>query len=513
LLELAVELTGYDASLLHEFLGPRKVANLRKLIDMAREFDRSGRGTLADFAQRLRDSVSEETVEALAATHPETSDVVRLMTIHQAKGLEFPIVIVADMDRESRGPSSDAVYHREFGPLLPQPTAGPAETRHLAMQMHRYVEKREDEAEALRVLYVAMTRAADHLILSAGLDANGRLRSRWMQILAERFDLRTGLPKGDPYFGTSLKGQANQGPIPEIHVHQKIPEQTVALSRKKKPIALARFRDVVEAGEASELPLLMRPLPPSRAATPRFSVSAIERADAFLRGSEANGPFLQESFDEDELSDSEDPTVLGTVVHRVIDRLPWSLGPNGSQPSRSHDSATIAAIVSAALRGISASEAKSVSAETVIRRTEAFVKSGLWAELSAAKRWFREIDFLFPWPTASAHGTEKAIVSGQIDCLVQTAEGRWKIIDYKTGRVPEGDPAALSEHFSIQMVLYSQAVRAMTGRLPDSIEIVALHDTIGRFPLTLWDEFLHRVSGRIDAAIGLLTRGGPVTAL
>jgi hypothetical protein len=104
-------------------------------------------------------------------------------------------------------------------------------------------------------------------------------------------------------------------------------------------------------------------------------------------------------------------------------------------------------------------------------------------------------------------------VSGQIDCLVQTAEGRWKIIDYKTGRVPEGDPAALSEHFSIQMVLYSQAVRAMTGRLPDSIEIVALHDTIGRFPLTLWDEFLHRVSGRIDAAIGLLTRGGPVTAL
>ncbi len=43
------------------------------------------------------------------------------MTIHQAKGLEFPVVIVADMDRPSRGPEGKAVYHREFGPLLPPP--------------------------------------------------------------------------------------------------------------------------------------------------------------------------------------------------------------------------------------------------------------------------------------------------------------------------------------------------------------------------------------------------------
>jgi len=513
LLELAVELTGYDASLLHEFLGPRKVANLRKLIDMARDFDRSGRGTLSDFAQRLRDSVSEETVEALAATHPEASNVVRLMTIHQAKGLEFPLVIIADMDRENRGPSSDAVYHREFGPLLPQPTAGPEESHHLAMQMHRYVEKREDEAEALRVLYVATTRAADHLILSAGLDANGRPRSLWMKLLAERFDLRTGLPKGDPYFGMSLKGQASPGAIPEIHVHQKIPQQTVAASHKKKLVPLARFRELVESGEAGDLPPLMRPLPSIRAATPRFSVSAIERADALLRGSESKWSFASEPFDEDDLPDSDDPTVLGSVLHSVIDRLPWSLGPSSDRPTAGFDSSTIANIVSAALRGMSSSDAKSVSVDTVIRRTEAFVKSQLWAELAGAKRWFREIDFLLPWPSVAAHGTEKAIISGQIDCLVQTADGGWKIIDYKTGRVPEDDPAALSEHFSIQMVLYSQAVRAMTGRFPDSIEIVALHDTIDRFPLTLWDEFVDRVSCRIDAAIGLLASGEPVTTL
>ena len=200
--------------------------------------------------------------------------------------------------------------------------------------------------------------------------------------------------------------------------------------------------------------------------------------------------------------------MLGTVVHNVIDRLPWSLDSNERRPAGEPLTAgSIATIVNAALRGLSPSDARSVSAEAVIRRVEAFVESELWSELAGAQRWFREIDFLLPWPVDSAHGSEQAIVSGQIDCLIQTGDGTWKIIDYKTGRVPEGDPAALFEHFSIQLVLYAQAVRAMTGRLPDSIEIVALHEKIRRFPLTLWDEFLEDVTRRIDAAIGLLAAG------
>src|SRR5262249_55056042 len=101
LLNLVIDRTGYDAALLTEFLGVRKLANLRKLIDMARQFDQSGLFTLGDFVDQLRDSVAAETHEALAATHPESSDVIRLMSIHQSKGLEFPVVVLADMDRPS----------------------------------------------------------------------------------------------------------------------------------------------------------------------------------------------------------------------------------------------------------------------------------------------------------------------------------------------------------------------------------------------------------------------------
>jgi ATP-dependent helicase/nuclease subunit A len=481
---------------------------------MARAFDRSGwrtagLGTLPDFARRLRDSIREETVEALAATHPEAGNVVRLMTIHQAKGLEFPVVIVADMDRPGRAPSREAVYHSTLGPLVPAPDSGPLETDNIAIEMHRYLEKREDANESLRMLYVALTRAADHLILSAGLQANGRLYSPWMKLLAERFDLRTGLPKGDPYLGTGLKGRPGTSELPEIYVHHKAPGQTHVAGPKSKPLPLARFRELVEESEAGTLPPLMRPLPAVRALPPQLPVSAIEQADALLQGTETDGATLALPGEPADPSNRDDPTVLGTVVHSVIDRLGWLLDPKAGRPDGASAAESITAVVKDALRGLSPSDGSRVSPETVTRRVEALVASDLWRELAAAQRWFHEIDFLLPWPKDAPEASRQAIISGQIDCLVQTAQGGWKIIDYKTGRVPQGDPAALFEHFGIQLVLYAEAVRAMTGRLPESIEIVAVHDTIRRFPLTLWDEFVAKMTRRIDAAISHLAAGSP----
>ena len=102
--------TGYDAVLLAEFLGERKLANLNKLIDDARSFDQSGIFTLADFITQLSQFIARQPDEPLAATHPESVNVVRLMSIHQAKGLEFPVVVVADLDRPRRGPLSRVAF-------------------------------------------------------------------------------------------------------------------------------------------------------------------------------------------------------------------------------------------------------------------------------------------------------------------------------------------------------------------------------------------------------------------
>jgi len=495
LLQRAIEMTGYDASLLHEFLGRRKVANLRKLIDMARQFDRSGLATLTDFVQRLRDSIREETIEELAATHPEASNVVKLMTVHQSKGLEFPIVIIADMDRHSLSGSLEATYHREFGPLLPPPAFGDEKRLHVAMRMARHIESSEDEEESLRVLYVAMTRAADYLILSSGLPANRRLRSSWLKLLAERFDLSTGLPAGDPYLGTKLKtGKKSLDAIPDIFVHRKPPEIAVVRRSQQRQAPLTRFREIVEAGEAAPLPSLMQPVLATSSVRPQLSVSAIEQADAYLRGSTSRRPaFVDLTEESDPSANEDDATLVGTVVHGVIERLE---GRSAEQ---------IDALVNAAVRGLSPLDSQRISAESVRRRVQSFIDSDLPVELSQSGRCFREIDFLLTWPVDATVGNERATISGKLDCLLQTQDGAWKILDYKTGRVPESDPAALAEHFSIQLVLYARAVEAMIGRLPDSIEIVALHDELRRFPLTLWKEFVEPVASRIDAAVKLLT--------
>jgi ATP-dependent helicase/nuclease subunit A len=185
--------SGYDAATQFEFLGDRKLANLWKLVDMARRFDRTNLFGLAEFIARLGDLVKTQPREEQAATLPESANVVRLMTIHQAKGLEFPVVIIPDLAArggDSRTPVAhwDAhlgcVARAPADELLPFPEFG--------SRLWRAAETLADWREDLRTLYVACTRAQDYLILSAALPKDFSAESAWMTILKERFDLGTG---------------------------------------------------------------------------------------------------------------------------------------------------------------------------------------------------------------------------------------------------------------------------------------------------------------------------------
>jgi ATP-dependent helicase/nuclease subunit A len=218
LLRFAVEQTAYDAALLTEFLGERKVANLHKLLGMADQFDQIGLLGLAEFADRLLESVNEEAKEELAATHPESGNVVRLMTVHQSKGLEFPVVFVADVNRKQNASSESAVLSPQLGPLLSLPKVAGVSDDNPALQMHRSQEQLEDEAEAIRLFYVATTRAADHLVISSYWTPDEKLTGAAMKLLDERFDLQTGLPAGDAILGQSHNAGVNWQQIPQIHV-------------------------------------------------------------------------------------------------------------------------------------------------------------------------------------------------------------------------------------------------------------------------------------------------------
>ncbi|MBV9123174.1 MAG: UvrD-helicase domain-containing protein, partial [Planctomycetes bacterium] len=185
--------SGYDAALQFEFLGDRKLANLWKMLDLARTFDRSGLFGLAEFIQRLDDLVRTQPREEQAATQPENADVIRLMSIHQAKGLEFPVVFVPDLEAKGGNAHLPAAHwDAKLGCVCRPPAEDPPPFGDFSWRLWEAVEHLEDWAEDLRTLYVACTRAEDYLVLSAALPKSFQPANAWMLTLADRFDLTTG---------------------------------------------------------------------------------------------------------------------------------------------------------------------------------------------------------------------------------------------------------------------------------------------------------------------------------
>ncbi len=191
LLETILSESGYEGALACEFLGDRKIANAHKLVRMARSFDRQGGFTLGALAARLRSMLDTGAREEQAASTLEDDSSVRLMSIHQAKGLEFPIVILPDLARDANPFRDAVVFDRELGVVV-RLAGEPGDWPGLGHKLHRELEEAEDKAELLRLFYVATTRARDAIVLSASLNRKRASTSPVWAHLNSRFDILTG---------------------------------------------------------------------------------------------------------------------------------------------------------------------------------------------------------------------------------------------------------------------------------------------------------------------------------
>jgi ATP-dependent helicase/nuclease subunit A len=277
LLDLALDESGYEAALLAEFLGERRRANVRKLVERARRYDALGGLALADFSARLTAQFRDPPREDEAATTEEQGDAVRLMSIHQSKGLEFPIVILPDLDRHTDPRHARVVLDPDLGvlplsgelaefesdsdsPQSDEPASIDAR-RSLGAIVLRARQQQSDREEALRVFYVATTRARDHLVLSAGRDpASTSFQSEAMKLLAQSCNLTTGAWLTPPEPGSSL---------PTIHVIDTIPPPTPGATpaqplapRESDILATARLIEEAPAASNSTSP------PPSSTSLP-----------------------------------------------------------------------------------------------------------------------------------------------------------------------------------------------------------------------------------------------------
>lgn len=190
--------------------GEQRWANYEKLLGIAREFERPGSTDLHDFLEQLNLLIEEEEREGQATTQL-TTDAVEIMTIHAAKGLEFPVVILPNLDqratRYDQEPFIDDQLGIGFRPANPEKNYQQSDPGATQLMRKRVNNKRT--AEEKRLFYVATTRARDRLILSGTLNEKGEARG-WFEWLFDALEI-SGMPsENELRYSTTIQTLAGE---------------------------------------------------------------------------------------------------------------------------------------------------------------------------------------------------------------------------------------------------------------------------------------------------------------
>ncbi len=168
LLRYAVSASEFMTVIAANFDGAQRVANVEKLFRLAEQFEKSGH-LIRDFVHFV------EEFEAIGGREgegqmDESANVVRLMTIHQAKGLEFPVVIIPDLHRDPKRGETAFIIDRHKGMTVRIPDGRGLTVRGALFNELRQRNRWREEFESMRLLYVAATRAKDRLIFSGAVE-------------------------------------------------------------------------------------------------------------------------------------------------------------------------------------------------------------------------------------------------------------------------------------------------------------------------------------------------------
>ncbi len=410
--------------------GQQAVANLEKVRLVAEEAGANGSGTLKDVVAELERRVREEEDESENALEEETLDAVRIMSIHRAKGLEFPVVVLVDalagVNRRSGPP---AQVHQDWATGL----AGIRIDDLWSLPgVFLQAKRREREAyEQRRLLYVAMTRPRQQLVVS----------------FAER-----GQPDRDSM--VSMIGEATGGDL----AHAAPPAVTCGTGEMAV--------EVVEEDPGADEHGDRLPAPPPDAAdwswyedlwgrrrsdyearrqtpiflTPTRLKAAGEAAEARLR---AGG------------LERDTALILGELAHQVLEH--WDFQTQRVEEDLDGAIARHAPELPAAQHRVVVRELKAIWAT--------LAGSPVYQELRGARILGREIPFVLPW--------DGQIMEGVID-LVYERQGQLYVADYKTDQVTDGDVAGVMHDYRHQAQVYTEAVRRGLNRDVAAFRLILL---------------------------------------
>ena len=274
LLRFAVAKSEYEAVVAATFDGAQRLANVQRLFTLAERFEGSGTHLIRDFVRYV------EEFEAIGSRESEgqideATNAVRLMTIHQAKGLEFPIVIIPDLQRSAKPPENWVLLDRQRGLTLKVPDG---RGKLVAGSTFNRFEQRHalrEQFESMRLLYVAATRAQDRLILSGttkDLAKIGLKSDTWLNWIWQSLELpaqtRTGVIDLGEDSTTCVQLQVT------LNIAAEEPAETSEQRRTFEETRASQFaRDAQSISEA--FPLLRAIEPERDRAVHRFSVTQL----------------------------------------------------------------------------------------------------------------------------------------------------------------------------------------------------------------------------------------------
>jgi len=185
LLRLSVQDSQFRSVIAANFDGAQRLANVEKIFELAERFERSGANMIRDFVRFVEDFERAGGRESEGQVD-ESADAVRLMTIHQSKGQEFPVVVLPDLTRElTRTPGDWFMFDRHRGLTVKVPDGRGGSVFGLTLETLRERAACRNTFEAMRLFYVAATRARDRLVLSGAsakeikLDGKGQTCMKW----------------------------------------------------------------------------------------------------------------------------------------------------------------------------------------------------------------------------------------------------------------------------------------------------------------------------------------------
>jgi ATP-dependent helicase/nuclease subunit A len=418
---------------------------MRFVVEQARAFESSGPESLREFVAWMERRSSRDILDNEGAGLDDDEDAVRILTIHGAKGLEFPIVVMAGMGTYPvHRPDNYLADHGtgEFGVWI----GSEGSNRRFSLGDCGHLtntDRLHNEAEFSRLLYVAATRARDHLLVSlhrsvrATTSAAARLEAAGAKDAAEPLNAPPRVPA------------ARTGPLDELELD---PPRV----------------DGLEAFQAARDELVAK-------ARGRLFTSAT----AEVRETQEQGSRKEDNDDPAEpWARGRGGSRLGRAVHASIQSLPLDA-----------DDETITAFS----RAQAVAEAIPQRAAEAARLVQRALQSEAAARARDASRALREVPF--------AVQTGAVTLEGFIDLVIETPEGL-EVVDWKTDQIGAGDVEARLDEYRLQAGLYVWGLEEATGRRVHRVTYVfasAGRELSPGEPAGLAEAARRHLSGRIAA--------------